>query len=69
MAATKTLLAEGGARSVQLCVFLVKPGKGTAPIAADYCGFQVPDRFVVGYGLDYARRYRELPFVGTVETD
>lgn len=58
-----------GARKVWLCVLLHKPGKLKADVAADYIGFETPDRFVVGYGLDYAHYYRELPYIGVVSTD
>ena len=50
--------------SVQSCVLLEKTARRTLPIQADFVGFQIPDYFVVGYGLDYAGRFRNLPFVG-----
>ncbi|MCW5731369.1 MAG: hypoxanthine phosphoribosyltransferase [Alphaproteobacteria bacterium] len=52
---------------VRTCVLLDKRGKRKAEIEADYVGFVCPDRFVVGYGLDYAHYFRELPYIGTVE--
>jgi hypoxanthine phosphoribosyltransferase len=55
-----------GAASVRLCVLLDKPARRQVDIQADYVGFEIPDRFVVGYGLDCGERYRELPFVGLV---
>jgi len=55
--------------SVQLCVLLDKPARREVPIQPKYVGFEIPDRFVVGYGLDCAERYRELPFVGCVNPD
>lgn len=64
LAFAKSLLEGRGAKSVSLCVFLNKPNKRKVAIEADHVGFQCPDRFVVGYGLDYAHYYRELPFVG-----
>lgn len=55
-----------GAASVAIAVLLEKPGKRTVEIVADYVGFSVPDRFLVGYGLDHAHRYRELPYIGAL---
>ena len=52
---------------VKTCVLLDKIGKRATEIDADYVGFTCPDRFVVGYGLDYAHYFRELPYIGTVE--
>jgi len=69
MAFAKRLLAERGAKSVSLCVFLDKPGKRKVEIDADHVGFECPDQFVVGYGLDYAHYYRELPFVGVIRQE
>jgi hypoxanthine phosphoribosyltransferase len=53
-------------RRVKTCVLLNKPSRRTEPVEADYVGFNIPDQFVVGYGLDYAERYRNLPFVGVL---
>ena len=53
-------------RRVKICVLLDKPARRVEAIAADYVGFTVPDEFVVGYGLDFAERYRNLPFVGVL---
>ena len=50
--------------SVRLCTLLDKPSRRTKPITADYTGFTVEDLFVVGYGLDYAEKYRNLPYIG-----
>ena len=55
--------------SVRLCVLLDKPARRVVPIEIDYRGFEIPDRFVVGYGLDYAERYRNLPFVGVLKPE
>jgi hypoxanthine phosphoribosyltransferase len=63
------LLLKRGAKSVRICAFLDKPSRRTADINADYCGKTVPDEFVVGYGLDYAERYRNLPYVGILKPD
>ncbi len=51
-------------RRIKICVLLDKPSRRTEDIEADYVGFEIPDLFVVGYGLDFAERYRNLPFVG-----
>ena len=53
-------------RCVKICVLLDKPSRRVEKIKADYVGFKIPDVFVVGYGLDYAERYRNLPFVGVL---
>jgi hypoxanthine phosphoribosyltransferase len=53
-------------RRIKICVLLDKPSRRTEEIEADYVGFFVPDYFVVGYGLDFAERYRNLPFVGVL---
>ena len=53
--------------SVRLCTLLDKPERRVKNIEADYCGFTIPDAFVVGYGLDYAEKYRNLPYVGILK--
>jgi hypoxanthine phosphoribosyltransferase len=53
-------------RSLKTCVLLDKPSRRVEKVQADYVGFVIPDKFVVGYGLDYAERYRNLPFVGVL---
>ena len=60
-------MLERKAQSVKIAVLLEKPGKRKRDIDADYVGFTVEDKFVVGYGLDYANFYRELPFIGYVD--
>ena len=55
-----------GAADVRTCVFLDKPARRAVEFRADYSCFEVEDRFVVGYGLDYAGRYRNLPYVGAL---
>ncbi len=67
IAFAKDLLAARGAR-VMTCCLLEKPGKSAVTIKADYVGFTCPDLFVVGYGMDVAHSYRQLPFIGVVET-
>ena len=53
-------------RRIRVCVLLDKPSRRIEKVKADYVGFQIPDLFVVGYGLDFAERYRNLPFVGVL---
>jgi hypoxanthine phosphoribosyltransferase len=53
-------------RRIKICVMLDKPSRRTEDVEADYVGFEIPDYFVVGYGLDFAERYRNLPFVGVL---
>ncbi|HTI99321.1 MAG TPA: hypoxanthine phosphoribosyltransferase [Dongiaceae bacterium] len=53
-------------RRIKTCVLLDKPARRVARVTADYAGFKIPDLFVVGYGLDFAERYRNLPFVGVL---
>ena len=55
-----------GATSVKIVTLLNKPERRKAQVDADYVGFTIPDKFVVGYGLDFAERYRNLPFIGVV---
>ena len=62
----KDLLMARGAKRVLTAVLLEKPGKRAVAIAADFVGFTCPDVFVVGYGMDIAHNYRQLPFVGVV---
>ena len=53
--------------SIKICTLLDKPERRAADVKVDYSGFNIPDEFVVGYGLDYAQKYRNLPFIGVVE--
>ncbi len=64
----KDLIAARGARRVLSAVLLEKPGKRAVQIEADFVGFTCPDVFVVGYGMDVAHSYRQLPFVGVIDT-
>ncbi len=66
LAYAKDLLVARGAARAMTAVLLDKPGKRAADINADFKGFDCPDKFVVGYGMDMAHAYRELPFVGYV---
>lgn len=54
-------------QSMALCTLLDKPDRRVKEVKVDYTGFEIPDEFVVGYGLDYAQKYRNLPYVGVVE--
>ena len=62
----KKYLEEKGAYSVKICTLLDKPSRREVPLKADYCGAEIPDKFVIGYGLDYDERYRNLPYVGVL---
>lgn len=67
LARLKPLLLGMGANSVKLAALFDKPDRRKANIALDYCGFTIPDDFIVGYGLDYADQYRCLPYVGLLK--
>lgn len=56
-----------GAAQLKTCVLLDKPSRRATPFQADYRGFEIPDHFVVGYGMDYQERFRNLPYVGVIE--
>jgi len=56
-------------KSLRLCTLLDKPERRVVEVKVDYTGFQIPDEFVVGYGLDYDQKYRNLPYIGVVEFD
>ncbi|MGX1786303.1 hypoxanthine phosphoribosyltransferase [Bosea sp. NPDC055332] len=68
LAFAKDLLTARGAARVSTAILLEKPGKRAVNITADYVGFECPDYFVVGYGMDVAHSYRQLPYVGVIET-
>ena len=61
------ILSARNPSSIKICTLLDKPERRKAPIKADYAGAQIPDAFVVGYGLDYDEKYRNLPFVGALK--
>lgn len=63
------ILKKRNPKTLKLCSLLDKPERRVVDIKADYTGFEVPDLFVVGYGLDYAQKYRNLPYIGVVESD
>ena len=62
-------LALKGAKSVKTCTLLDKPSRRKVDFVPDYCGTEIPDEFVIGYGLDYAELYRALPFVGILKPE
>jgi hypoxanthine phosphoribosyltransferase len=61
------LLRTRNPKSVKVCALLHKPSRARVQVQVDYLGFTIEDRFVVGYGLDHAERYRNLPYIGVVE--
>lgn len=63
------LFKERNAKSVRMCTMLDKPDRREVDVDVDYTGFTIPDQFVVGYGLDYDQKYRNLPYIGVVELD
>ena len=56
-------------RSIKICCLLDKPSRRVSPVKPDYVGFEVPDEFVVGYGLDYNEMYRNLPYIGVLKPE
>lgn len=61
------ILQKRNPNSIRLCTLLDKPERRVKDVKVDYVGFDIPDEFVVGYGLDYAQKYRNLPYIGVVE--
>ena len=61
------MLGDRGPSSIKLTTLLDKPDRRVTDVKVDYTGFEIPDEFVVGYGLDYDQRYRNLPYIGVVE--
>jgi len=62
-------LTNRGPASLEVCALLTKPARRKTDVRAKYIGFEIPDRFVIGYGLDYAERYRNLPYVAALNTE
>lgn len=60
-------LKSKGARSIRYCTLLDKPERRVVDLKADYSGFEIPNKFVVGYGMDYDQKYRNLPYIGVIE--
>lgn len=69
LAAIRDKLSTAGPRSMRVCVLLQKKKVRSRPVDADYVGFEIEDEFVVGYGLDYMERYRNLPCIGVLRTE
>lgn len=67
MKSLTALLEHRGAKSIKVCAFLDKPSRRQTDFEADYVGYSIPDEFVVGYGLDYDEKYRNLPYIGVLE--
>ena len=65
----KKILLERNPASLKICTLLNKPERRTAEIDVDYIGFDIPNEFIIGYGLDYGEKYRELPFVGVLKRE
>ena len=65
----KKILLQRNPASLKICTFLDKPTRRTQNLEADYSGYTIPDEFVVGYGLDYAEKYRNLPFIGVLKKE
>lgn len=65
----KQILSLRQPKSIKVCTLLDKPARRKADINADYKGFDVPDEFIVGYGLDYAEKYRNLPYIGILKPE
>ena len=62
-----TMLQARNPRSIRICTLFDKPSRRKVNIKADYVGFEVPDEFIVGYGLDYDEKYRNLPYIGVLK--
>ena len=69
LAFLKNYMMTKGAASITIATLLDKPARREKPITADYVGFVVPDEFVVGYGLDYAQQYRNMPYIGVLKPE
>ena len=69
LAFLKNYLMTKGAAAITIATLLDKPARREKPIKADYVGFVVPDEFVVGYGLDYAQQYRNMPYIGVLKPE
>ncbi len=65
----KKILSQRNPESIRIATLLDKPSRREAPVKPDYLGFTVPDEFLVGYGLDYAEKYRNLPYIGVLKPE
>ena len=69
LAFVKDYLMVKSPKTIKLCTLLDKPERRTSKVSVDYVGFSVPDEFVVGYGLDYDEKYRNLPYIGVLRPE
>jgi len=69
LTALRDIVVEKSPASVRICALLDKPARRQAPVHIDYLGFECPDEFVVGYGLDYAEKYRNLPYIASLKPE
>lgn len=67
LAKVRNMLLQRNPASLRIATLLDKPSRRSTPVDVDYCGFSIPDEFVVGYGLDYDEKYRNLPFIGVLD--
>lgn len=65
----RKMLQKRNPASLKICTLLDKPERREVPVEVDYVGFQIPNEFVVGFGLDYAQKYRNLPYIGMLEIE
>ncbi|MFR7992775.1 MAG: hypoxanthine phosphoribosyltransferase [Lachnospiraceae bacterium] len=65
----RKMLQKRNPASLKICTLLDKPERREVPVDVDYVGFQIPNEFVVGFGLDYAQKYRNLPYIGMLEIE
>lgn len=65
----KKMLEERGPASVKICTMLDKPSRRRVDLKPDYCGFEVEDKFIVGYGLDFDQKYRQLPYISWIKEE
>lgn len=68
MAELRKILNKRNAKSIKLCSCLSKPSRRVVDVEIEYLGFEIPDKFVVGYGLDFDEKYRNLPYIGYIES-
>ena len=69
LSALKDMMLERGAESVRICTLLDKPSQRIKSVNVAYTGFEVPDEFIVGYGIDYAEKYRNLPYIAVLKRE
>ena len=63
------MLQDRNPASIRICTLLDKPARRKVSLQADYIGFTIPDEFVIGYGLDYDEKYRNLPYIGVLKPE